>query len=158
MDAGACCQTLQKIAIMTSNQRSLGGLLAFIPLISWIVAFAMWMDSWKKNIADGDMADHKELVGALARHPTLIPTLLITFILFAFVLLYQMIHLIKQRNLNNAQKLLWIIFMVATFGVGFIVYWWQKMRGRGGDERYDSQPLRGTERGSGMIGDPAINT
>lgn len=143
---------------MTSNQRSLSGLLAFVPLVSWIVAFVMWMDSWKKNIAEGDMADHKELVGEIARHQYLIPTLLVTFILFGFVLLYQMIHLIKQRNLNNAQKLLWIIFMVCTFGVGFIVYWWQKMRGRRGDERYDSHPQRNTEHGKGMIGDPAITT
>jgi len=142
---------------MTSNQRSLSGVLAFLPLISWIVAFVMWMDSWKKNIAEGDLADHKELVGAMATHPALIPALLITFIVFAFVLLYQMIHLIKQRNLNNAQKLTWIVFMVVTFGIGLIVYWWQKMRGRDGDERYDSHPNQGTERGSGMVGDPAIN-
>jgi magnesium-transporting ATPase (P-type) len=143
---------------MTANNRSLAGFLAFIPLISWIVAFVMWMQAWSPNIADGDMADHKELVGEIAGHPALIPTLLVTFILFSFVLLYQMIHLIKQRNLNNAQKLLWIILMVATFGVGFIVYWWQKMRGLQGDERFDSHSQRGTERGSGMIGDPSITT
>lgn len=142
---------------MTSNQRSLAGPLAFLPLISWIVAFVMWMDSWKKNIAEGDLSDHKELVGELGAHPYLIPTLLITFIVFAFVLLYQMIHLIKQRNLNNAQKLQWIAFMVVTFGIGSIVYWWQKMRGRRGDERYDSHPRPGTQRGSGMIGNPALN-
>lgn len=142
---------------MTSNQRSLAGLLAFLPLISWIVAFVMWMDSWKKNIAEGDLADHKELVGGLAAHPTLIPTLLITFIVFAFVLLYQMIHLIKQRNLNNAQKLTWIVFMVVTFGLGFIVYWWQKMRVRSGEGRYDNQAQRNMGR-DGMIGNPSITT
>jgi hypothetical protein len=143
---------------MTSNQRSLAGVLAFLPLISWIVSFVMWMDSWKKNIAEGDLADHQEMVGYMSAHPALIPSLLITFIVFSFVLLYQMIHLIKQRNLNNAQKLTWIVFMVVTFGLGFIVYWWQKMRGDAGDERFDSDPRRGTQRGGGMIGDPAINS
>jgi TRAP-type uncharacterized transport system fused permease subunit len=138
---------------MTTNQRSLSGFLAFIPLVSWIVAFFMWMNAWAPN-----MADHKELVGHLGAHPTLIPTLLITFILFAFVLLYQMVHLIKQRNLNNAQKLLWIVLMVCTFGVGFIIYWYQKMRDRRGDERYDSHQQPGTHRGSGMIGDPSISS
>ena len=142
---------------MTSNQRSLAAVLAFLPLLSWIVAFVMWMDSWKRNIATGDLADHKELVGELGAHPALIPSLLVTFIIFAIVLLYQMIHLIKQRNLNNAQKLNWIIFLVVTFGIGCIVYWYQKMRGRSGDERFDSHPRATTHRGTGTIGDPAIN-
>lgn len=135
------------------------GLLCFLPLAlftAWGIVYSFII---RDQIEKQDMHDHVELVGRTFRaYGPLFLLLALACIVSAIVLIRLMLHILRQRNLNNAQKLLWIMFLVAFGAFAFPIYWYLKIRGHHGDDRYDSHPGPGTHQGKGLIGDPSLGS
>lgn len=144
---------------MKDTTRNRIGLLCFLPLIlftAWGVVYTIIL---RRQIENREMDDHVELVSrTFQAYGPLFLLLALACIVSAIVLIRLMMHVIRQRNLNNAQKLLWIIFMVAFGAFAFPLYWYWKIRGHHGDDRYDSHPGSHTHKGDGLIGDPSLSS
>lgn len=144
---------------MKKMNRQLLGVLAFLPITLFTAWGVLYSIVLRQPIRQADMYNHNEVVGlTAASFGPLFVMLTLACIATAAMMGVEILHIIRQKNLNNAQKMLWCLFLVGLGAFAVPIYWYQKMRVQRGDEKYDSHPEPNTEKGEGIIGDPSLGS
>ncbi len=115
--------------IMDPARKRRLGIISFVPLAAFLVAFINQLLVFGPIIERKDMYDHLALVNLSALHFDRIGVFYgIAALLSLGILLYFIIHLARLKSLASDYKCFWAVFLTMFQPISFIVFWYYKIR------------------------------
>lgn len=114
---------------MNESQKRAYGLLSWVPLLIFTIGTIYFLYINGRLVEHKQFHEHEKVVlFAFKNYDQLFILGSIAGIVSLIVMLTFIVHLAKLKNVNDAQKISWIIFMVFFGAFAFPVFWYNVIR------------------------------
>jgi TM2 domain-containing membrane protein YozV len=104
---------------MSKNIKLLVGLLTLLPLIGF--GFYIW--TFIKIFMSIASAGAPDAVAIGSDFMPIITTLLLTVLMSIGLLVFYIVHAVKNKSLTSDERLMWILLFVFISTIAFMIYW-----------------------------------
>jgi TM2 domain-containing membrane protein YozV len=104
---------------MSKNIKLLVGLLTLLPLIGF--AFYIW--TFIKIVTSIASAGAPDSVALSSDFVSIFTMLLLTVLMSIGLLVFYIVHAVKNKSLTSDERLMWILLFVFISTIAFMIYW-----------------------------------
>ena len=115
--------------IMDNARKRNMGILSFVPLAAFVVWLVYYLLTLREVLATGEVENHFWISSEmLSNYTGLLIGLMIVAVLGTIVLIQQIVHIARVKNMNAAVKTAWILFLSTFNIVAYPFFWFIEIR------------------------------
>ena len=105
------------------------GIWSFVPLAAFVVWLVYYLLTLREVLATGEVENHFWISSEmLSNYTGLLIGLMIVAVLGTIVLIQQIVHIARVKNMNAAVKTAWILFLSTFNIVAYPFFWFIEIR------------------------------
>jgi len=113
---------MDKLMVLDEKAKKRMGIICFIPVVCFLLAFVYWL-ILVLPLTQGHQAP-STIVGLTSRnYDTFLFILAASAIITAPVFIYCLVVLARMKHLNEAHKLMWIVFLSVMAPIASAIFW-----------------------------------
>jgi hypothetical protein len=115
---------------MSKSSKILSGILAFIPLVLWLVYIAMFVSFMIDTVANNLESISSPTAGPeffVAFFSRMFGVLILLGLISMVKLIYFLVHITNNQKLDSNERLTWVLVGIFVGTFGFPVYWYLKI-------------------------------
>ena len=115
--------------IMDNARKRNMGIWSFVPLAAFVVWLVYYLLTLREVLATGEVENHFWISSEmLSNYTGLLIGLMIVAVLGTIVLIQQIVHIARVKNMNAAVKTAWILFLSTFNIVAYPFFWFIEIR------------------------------
>lgn len=115
---------MDHLIVFDEKEKKKIGIISLIPNIAFFICLLYYLFQ-VIPVASSDVLPPASVVATTAAHyDTLFWMLAISAVIAAGVLIYELVMLTRLKNMNGAEKLVWVLILATFVPVSFLAFWY----------------------------------